>query len=262
MSSHQRSADGSPLAGRGFIASAVLMTLIIVAGAAFSAVIVMRDGDGKQDPASTAAASPHELPSPPSAPPSEADGSQSVCGLEGEVLGTADLVEAPAVDSWDYQGTMAYPLSAAYGPGATDPAGVRYCFQHSPEGAVYAAANAAVQGSGTDEAAVVAWLGYFLADTPERETLMSQDEAGGTGGGSPQGTRLEIAGFRFMSYDGATATVDIALTGSVNGQAVNLSAVYHLTWEAGDWKLAVNDPSAPINFARLPHVAGYTPWRA
>lgn len=261
MSPKSSTEDTGPLAGRGFIASAVLTTLIIVAGAAFSAGIATRDESGGQDPASTAAASPHEPPPPPSAPPAP-DGSQSVCGLEGEVLGTADLTEAPAADSWDYQGTMAYPLSAAYGPGATDPEGFRYCFQHSPEGAVHAAANAAAQASDADESRVIAWLDYFLADTPERDELMPRGGASPGSNGAAQGARLQIGGFRLMSYDGAMAKVDIAITGSINGRAVSLSAVYDLVWEAGDWKLVVNDPDAPINVAQLPHVAGYTPWGA
>ncbi|AYD89925.1 hypothetical protein D5R93_07610 [Actinomyces lilanjuaniae] len=65
-----------------------------------------------------------------------------------------------------------------------------------------------------------------------------------------------------MSYDGATARIDMAVTGSSGGQTVNLSAVYELVWEEGDWKLLITDPSEPVSFAQLPHVAGYTVWKA
>lgn len=189
-----------------------------------------------------------------------------MCGLEGEVTGTADLVEAPEVDSWEYQGTTAYPVSAEYGPAATDPDGFRYCFQHSPEGALYAAANAVVQASEADESRVESWLIYFMADTPERDEFVSQAQASASsdssGTSDDSGTRLQVAGFNLMSYDGTTAKIDMAVTGSASGQTVNLSAVYELVWEDGDWKLLITDPSEPVSFAQLPHVAGYTVWEA
>ena len=45
-----------------------------------------------------------------------------------------------------------------------------------------------------------------------------------------------------------------------NGQTVNLSMVYDLVWEAGDWKLVVTNPAAPINVAQIPNVSGYIAW--
>jgi hypothetical protein len=36
--------------------------------------------------------------------------------------------------------------------------------------------------------------------------------------------------------------------------------VYLLAWEAGDWKLSVTDPNAPINVANIPDLAGYISW--
>ena len=39
-----------------------------------------------------------------------------------------------------------------------------------------------------------------------------------------------------------------------------LSALYDLTWEDGDWKLVVSDPKAPVDFAKIPDLAGYVSW--
>ena len=218
----------------GFIVFAVVVALVVAGGGAFAAITAVRGGSGAGESASAASTVGHEQPQPSSAPSatpdgnqsSTPDGNQSVCGLTGEVLGTAYLTEAPAVDHWDYQGTMAYPVSATYGPGATDSTGFHYCFQHSPEGAVYAAANAAVQADGADEDLVVNWLEYFLADSPERDELMSQDTSSSNNSGGSQGTRLQIAGFLLLAYDGATARVDIAVTGSVDGQAVKIGRAH------------------------------------
>ncbi|WP_146750806.1 hypothetical protein [Actinomyces sp. Z5] len=183
--------------------------------------------------------------------------STSVCGLTGEVTVQARLAKAPDVDYWDYQGTTAYPVSEQYGPGATADTGYRYCFQHSPEGAVFAAANAVAHGDASDSD-IVSWMTYFLAEGHSREELLSQDVDDNSGGtGSTQGTRTQVSGFKLLSYDGQNAKVDVAVTGSVNGQVVYLSMVYELVWEDGDWKLVVDDPVAPINVATIPSVAGY-----
>ncbi|WP_162933881.1 hypothetical protein [Actinomyces lilanjuaniae] len=126
----------SPLTRPGFIAATALVVVIAVVAAALALANTMSSREGTAaagESASTEATGPVEIPPPSTAGPDH-DGTQSVCGLEGEVLGTADLVEAPDVDSWDYQDTMAYPVSAEYGPGATADAGYRYCFQHSPRG--------------------------------------------------------------------------------------------------------------------------------
>lgn len=166
------------------------------------------------------------------------------------------LSAAPAAE-WAFQDTTAYPTSPEFGPGETNADGVRYCFQHSPEGAVFAAANAVVQGS--DSELVGAWLDYFVADGPHRDAVLSQ---GAGTGGSGQGVRVEVAGFRLLAYDGQTARVDVAVRGATGGQTVNLSMVYLLVWEGGDWKLSVTDPNAPINVANIPDLAGYISWGA
>ena len=74
--------------------------------------------------------------------------------------------------------------------------------------------------------------------------------------------RVEVAGFRLLAYDGQTARVDVAVRGATGGQTVNLSMVYLLVWEGGDWKLSVTDPNAPINVANIPDLAGYISWGA
>lgn len=147
---------------------------------------------------------------------------------------------------------MAYPTSSKAGP-ADIKSGVRTCFQHSPEGALFAAANAVVQGS--DKATVKAWLDYFVTGSARDEVLSA-----GAGSSTASGIRVKIVGFRVLAYDGSSARIDVAVRGSASGKTINLSMVYPLVWENGDWKLNVTDASAPIDVATIPDLAGYISW--
>lgn len=245
----------SPFARRGFIAAAGVVAVVAILGITLGIVNATQDDPDPDPTGSNSAPSPSASTSaPPTPEPTEAAGGASVCGLGGVAL-DGSLSTAPAAD-WQYQDTTAYPTSAEYGPGDVSSEGLRSCFQHSPEGAVFTAANAVVQGS--DPATVGAWLDYFIADGPNRDAVLAQ----GTGveGSSGQGVRLEVAGFRLLAYDGETARVDIAVRGAADGQTVSLSMVYLLVWEDGDWKLSVTDPNLPINVANVPDLAGYITW--
>lgn len=240
--------EQNPWTRGGFIAAAVVVAVVAVLG-----IVLAITATGPEDDLATpgpSSTTSEAVPTPePSTPPSEDDG--SVCGLAGEEL-TGTLSTAPAAE-WQYQGTTAYPTSSTYGPGEISTDGVRFCFQRSPEGAVFAAANAVAQGA--EPATVETWLNYFVADGPSRDAVV---DAGGAVDTS--GARAAVQGFRLLSYDGTSATVDVAVRGSTQGQVVNLSMVYDLVWEAGDWKLAVANPSTPIDVATLPDLAGYIAW--
>lgn len=243
--------EQSPFTKPGFIIAAVVVFLIVVLGVVIGFVNANRN-DPEPAPSPS---SPTNTSAAPTTEPSAVAGGASVCGLSGEVL-SGSLTTAPEA-KWDYQGTTAYPTSKEFGPGKTNSLGVRSCFQHSPEGAVLAAANATVQGSDSDPKMIKSWLNYFIAEGPKREAVLSQGAGAGTSG---QGVRIQVAGFRLLAYDGETARVDIAVRGAANGQTVTLSMVYDLVWEGGDWKLKVSDASAPINVANIPDVAGYVTW--
>ena len=147
---------------------------------------------------------------------------------------------------------MAYPTSPTYGAGETDPAGFRYCFQHSPTGALFMAANAFAQGSAADNRA---WAEYVFAPGPYRDQLLGQS----TSTSSTVGTRTTIQGFRILSYDGANATIDLALSVSTATGTTTVSGVYTLVWSSGDWKVST-DTATPLDVAPIPNVAGYTTW--
>lgn len=237
----------NPFTKPGFIIAAILMAFIVIFGVAMIFMNMIKK-DESASPSIT-----EESLSSNSTPNTTTTGKEvSICGLEGTVL-EGTLAIAPETQ-WQYQDTTAYPISPQYGPGAVSEEGYRYCFQHSPEGALLAAANAVVQGADTTN--IGSWLNYFVATGPYRDEVLNQGGENTTN----SGTRIDIAGFRLLSYTGDTANVDIGVKGFTQGQTVILSMVYALRWEDGDWKLVVDSPNSPLNIANIPDLSGYTAW--
>ena len=238
----------SPFTRPGFVAATVVIALIVVLGLVIVIVNMNRDDP---NPAPTTSTSVEPTSAAPTSEPPEAVGGASVCGLPGEVL-EGTLTTAPAAE-WEYQGTTAYPTSSEFGPGDTSAGGVRFCFERSPEGALFAAANSLVQGS--DPSIAEEWLQYIVAEGPFRDQLLADVGSGTTG----EGTRLAIVGFRVLAYDGETARIDLAVRGTSQGQTITLSGVYELVWQEGDWKISA-DVAQPLNMATIPDTAGYIAW--
>lgn len=240
----------NPFARPGFIVGAVVVAALIVAAVFLTILNLNRGNDAAAptpDPSSSATSS--TAPSPIA---SGAAGGASVCRLKGEVL-SGSVTTAPTA-TWEYQDVYAYPVSSTYGPGATAPQGYRYCYQHSPDGAVFAAANMTI-GLFSDANTRTSLLEYALTNGTYRESLLSE-----VGSSTSTDVRASIAGFRVLSYDGASARVDIAFRGTTQGQAVNGSAVLDLTWWQGDWKIDA-DKAEPFRIAQLPDTSGYITWR-
>ncbi|MBW9207957.1 hypothetical protein KV097_18620 [Mumia sp. zg.B17] len=238
--------EQSPFTRPSFIAAGVVVALIVVLGIVIGVVNATKEDSEATSPSADATSSA------PSSSPTSPEAGTDTCNLPGEVL-SGTLSTAP-VAKWEYQGTTAYPTSMEYGPQRAA-GGVRACYQHSPEGAVFTAANAVVLAT-ADLETVRDWFDYFIATGPHRDSMLSQED----GSATSDGVRAEIAGFRLLFYDGDTARVDIGVRGTSEGQTVNLSMVYALVWEDGDWKLNVTDPDVPVNVAVVPELAGYIPW--
>lgn len=239
--------EPNPFTRPGFIAAAVVVALIVVLGIVLVIMNATRDGG----PGPTPPPSPDTTTTAPTPDTTTAASDESICGLDGQVL-TGTVTSAPDAE-WKYQGTIGYPTSSTYGPGETTSEGVRYCFQHSPTGALFMAANAVAQGS--DPTTSPQWATQALAAGRYRDELLAPV----SGGSSPEGTRLTIAGFRILNYDGATARVDLGTRISSEGQNLTMSAVYELVWQDGDWKIS-SDVPAPIDAASIPDLAGYITW--
>lgn len=236
----------SPFTRPGYIAASVVVALIVVCAIVLIIVNLSRGDSSPAPTPSTSAPSASPTASSPAA-----SGDESVCGLRGvELTGT---VNAGPPATWEFEGTMSYPTSPTYGPGKTDPAGFRYCFQHSPTGALFMAANSFAQGSAGEGNR--AWAEYVFADGPYRDQLLAQS----TNTSNLAGTRTSIKGFRILNYDGKSATIDLAVSVSTASGTTTVSGVYMLVWTGGDWKVSTQN-ATPLDVAPIPNVAGYTTW--
>lgn len=246
MTTQDEGSTKSPFTRPGFVVATIAVVMVVVLGIVLGVTSLM-DNDPEHE--SDAASAPPSTTSPPSTSPTPGD-SASVCGLEG-VEDSESLAAAPPTE-WEHQGPTAYPASLQYGPGESTADGVRYCFQHSPAGALFAAANGLVQA--TDGTTALAWLEHFAADGPYRDEVVASAAPD-----SEADVRLRIAGFRLLDYTGDSARVDIAVESFAQGTDVAGSFVYELVWQSGDWKLSTETPE-PFSFASLPDLAGYVAW--
>lgn len=242
---------GSPFLRPSFMAAAVLVLVIAILGV----VIAIRVAGAGDEGRPAAAASPSGA-----ATPSQATGpGSSICGLPAPPP-SEDIPEAPAAVGppavWRFEDTIAYPVSQEFGPGKTAPEGYRYCFQESPTGALFAAANAVAHGGSADEAMVGSWADYFVSQGTGRASILAELSQPRSDSG---GVRMSIVGFRMLSYTGTTARVDISLRTSGSAQTVYASAVYELEWVEGDWRLNSDAPK-PFSFATIPDIDGYVQW--
>ena len=255
----------SPFTRPGFVMAAVLIAIIVILGLVLA--IVNSTGDDDAPPGATSASpteettAPDEEPSETAVPPVLTNPADlSTCGLEGlELNGT--LTAAPEVE-WALLGTTAIPSSATAGPGVTRDDGLRACFQHTPEGALLAAANYFAMSS-TDDTLKVLFEENVL-EGPGRDAflvLIAEDEASDAGTSGNSGAvevRVQIQGFKVLYYDGSSATIDIAFRGS-NG--VLAAQAYQLEWDSGDWKMVVRDDGTPTTpVSTLSSLADYVTW--
>ncbi|MEX0153744.1 hypothetical protein [Microbacterium sp. LMI1-1-1.1] len=241
----------NPFSRPGFIVGAVVVAALIVA-AIFLTVLNLNRGNDAAPPQGT----PSSISAASAAPTSSelaVAGGVSVCGLDGVEL--SGKVTTPPTAEWAYVRTVAYPTSTTYGPGATSSEGVPTCFQHSPTGALFAAATALAVPA--DPALANAWIDTALSSGTYRSQLLSQ----AVSGSETSGVRLQLVGFKVLSYDGKTASIDLAVRGSTQGQTVTASVVYQLIWEDGDWKINANVPN-PFDFSSIPDTSGYVTWAA
>lgn len=231
----------------GFLAGAGLVAVLVIAGIVLTVVnVVGTDDDAASPPAPTSSSAS----AAPAAEPTAVAGGASVCGLRGEEL-SGTVTTAPETQ-WQYQDVYAFPTAEGVGPAETAAEGYRYCFQHSPEGALLAASNFVIQSF--DSTGRTAWLDYVVSDGTYRDDLLSSDQ--GAGGDD---VRAAIAGFRVLAYEGDTARVDVAYRATLEGEAVYGSLVADMVWTDGDWKLNA-DVDNPARITQLPDLSGYVSW--
>ena len=238
--------DQSPWSRPGWIAALGFLSMIVIAGLV---VIVL----GSEHSDATGAAPPRAAPQPSSAPTAKPGRS---CNLPVPSAAAGGTQISLAGARWLYEGASAYPVSTIYGPGRKAKEGYRYCYQHSAGGALYMAANTVALSLPSDQANA-AYASYVIAKGPYHDQQLT---AGGADDADP-GLRMQVTGFQILEYDGTTATVDLAVHATTINESMQLSLVFDLIWQRGDWRYSAQVPQ-PVSVTQASDAVGYTAWGA
>ncbi|PWU52736.1 hypothetical protein DLJ47_17950 [Micromonospora sp. S4605] len=224
-------ADRPPWTRPGFVASAALMLLVVIAGVLIAVLAPGGDGNDVGDGRS-----------PASPAPAESDPEQS--------LPTAMPTTAPAGVQWELVGPLAVPASATAGPKqitGTSASG----FAHTPEGALIAAAQISTRASyslGRDY-----WeptIESQFVPGPDRDRMLAELRASDT---SPAdlGSQSQIAGFSYQSYTPDTAVIGLVLRAPSAGTPRYHVLSLTLLWQNGDWRMQAPPGGAWISVNRV-----------
>jgi hypothetical protein len=245
--STQENTEQNPFTRPGFIISAALILAILAAGVI---IFLLPKETPQAQPAAASSAAPSPISSATASSTPSSSSEESICGLPGS--DNTALGAAPK-STWTLLGTMAVPSDpATVGPGTVGANGLKSCFAHSPEGALYATANiwaASFNGYANQVYTDLA------ADSPSRDKALQAIKEGKELGGS-NAPKVQIAGFILHSYTPEAAVVELALKSEDGGLGALATS---LVWEKGDWKLDI--PAAGGGTVRqISDLSSYIPW--
>jgi len=245
-----------------WIGSAVLLGMV-----AIGLVIVLIHAATSGKPGTPTAASPPGAPSgstaqaggapPGGSPPATAPGA----GQAGRPAGCATTgtdqtipTSPPAGVTWSLTGGFAVPSSAADGPTLHGPGGVRYCYSHTPLGAVLAASNLG-QGTGSPQEIQDASLKLSVVPNQYSAQVASTPAPPRDNRGSGQ-----FAGFRIISYSPDQAS--IALAASIPGHTDSYPLLtVAMQWYQGDWRAVPQPgPTVVVTGSSATSLAAFVPW--
>lgn len=196
----------------------------------------------------------------PSATTSPAPSAGSSDGCPSVVASsTGPLDSVPADLTWTLSDQDLVPTSTEAGP-VIDEGGVARCFAHSAEGALIAAVRIQAQVMGATPASWPA-ARQGLAPGPLAEAFDAQVTTLLAQPPPPADTVTPfaaVAGFKFLSYSGADAVVEIVYR---TQGGILYAADETMLWSAGDWHLALLGPSELSSPQTVvPNLVGYVEW--
>ncbi len=244
-----------------WIGSAVLLGLVAVA-----LVIVLIHAAVSPKPAPPAAASPPgatpgATPLPGGATAPGGAPAPTNAGQEGRPAGCTTggsdqtiPTSPPTGVTWSLTAGFAVPSSVADGPTLHGPGGVRYCYSHTPLGAVLAASNLG-QGTGSPQEIQDASLKLSVVPNQYSAQVASTPAPPRDNRGSGQ-----FAGFRIISYSPDQAS--IALAASIPGQTDSYPLLtVAMQWYQGDWRAVPQPgPTVVVTGSSATSLAGFVPW--
>lgn len=252
--------------GRGgtTIAIAILGVVIVLLIALAASLWINKDNGNTPTQAQSSTPTPTLEPSsePPttSAPPMNTG---SICGLPGvdpAGSGWTGYMMVLEPNEWVLWGTTKVPQVKQVGPGEVADQGYPYCFAQTVKGAINAAAWYARMPTGlSSDQAITDWLEYAVSTGAYHDQLVLDGLNITKGTGSWGNSRVDLAGFRVLSYTETDAEVEIAMTGFGAPGKTWGSSVIKLVWENGDWKFDANTSRAMVS-ADLPSLTGFSSW--
>jgi len=248
----ERETERSPYSKPGFVASAVLLgmlvlaALLIVVGAASRVHATRATASPNDANASAAVAKARAKPAAP----------ESDCSLPA---GPQTVPTVPPTTRWVQVGQMTAPQAPqTYGPQHTQD-GVAVCFAHNPTGSLLAAVNFLAQATAVSP---VTLLKRLAADTPTRAMTIAQARVGGSdqllqqSDGDPGA--VEVTGFEFVDYTPAEANVNVVLEGPGSEYA---AVECELVWQHDDWKFVIPD-GGQVDSSQVTSMDGFVSWTA
>jgi len=245
-----------------WIGSAVLLGLVAVA-----LVIVLIHAAVSPKAATPAAASPPgatpgAAPLPGVATASGGAPARVTAGQEGRPAGCSTTgsdqtvpTSPPSGVTWSLNAGFAVPSSVADGPTLHAPAGIAYCYSHTPLGALLAASNLG-HGTGTPQDKQDAVLSLSVVPN-EYSAQVAKTPATAV---DQSGAGVQLAGFRIISYSPDQAS--IALAASVAGRTDSYPQLtVAMQWYAGDWRAVPQPgPTLVVTGSSAASLAGFVPW--
>jgi hypothetical protein len=134
--------------------------------------------------------------------------------------------------TWELVNGIAVPRSATAGPTQID-GPVHHGFAHTPEGALVAALQIYTRGGFTEGQAWRKVVMNQVMPGPGRKVYIQAREKVNSLRPPPEGW-AQVAGFRFQSYSGQRAVIEIAEQFESGSIQVHSTTV---VWHRGDWRL-------------------------
>ncbi|MEZ2390243.1 hypothetical protein AB6813_11960 [bacterium RCC_150] len=215
--------EQSPWTRPWFIASAAVVVLLIALAVVY--VALPAPGAGQSS-----------APSPAATTTSTAQaGQESACGLPA---GDQRYPSVGLLTKWELVGKFAVPSDPkGIGPGKVEGT-VRTCYQHSPTGALYSAAN--YVGTGLLPGGQTIILQSLTAQSPLRDQSLATPP---TQAPVDPSLSTQIAGFKVVTYTGQAARIALGLKVIKDNKVGYGSMTFGLRWENGDWKSVLEEYS-------------------
>ncbi|HFA6985288.1 TPA: hypothetical protein WMP85_002257, partial [Neisseria gonorrhoeae] len=179
------------------IGAALVVGVVVAMGVILSIQGLRSDDEDR--PVATSSSSSSQ------ASPTAKGAGASVCGLPGhESAGT--VTRAPKA-TWRLAGSIAAPHVEGAGPGKIESDGFGWCHARTPTGAVVSAAET-LPFTATNELRIKS-LEKSAVPGPGRTAALKEARSSDVED-LPAGERVQIAGFRLVSYSDTEAVVDVA----------------------------------------------------